>query len=55
MRLYRQTVRDDWDGVFDRVAADVAKASAALQPESATLLPGSTGTGYELHKFAIRQ
>ena len=25
MKLYRQTTRDDWDGVFDQVATDVAK------------------------------
>jgi tetratricopeptide (TPR) repeat protein len=24
MKLYRQTIRDDWDSVFDQVAADVA-------------------------------
>ena len=23
MKLYRQTIRDDWDSVFDQVAADV--------------------------------
>jgi tetratricopeptide (TPR) repeat protein len=45
MKLYRQTVRDDWGGVFDRVAGDSARLSAAPKPESATLLqiPGSIG------------
>jgi ADP-heptose:LPS heptosyltransferase len=34
MKLYRQTVRDDWNGVFERVADDVAKLAAATQPGS---------------------
>jgi hypothetical protein len=33
-KLYRQSVRNDWDGVFERVAGDVAKLAAAVQPGS---------------------
>ena len=29
MTLYRQTIRNDWDGVFERVAADLAKFKSA--------------------------
>jgi hypothetical protein len=36
MRLYRQTIRDDWDSVFGQVAADVANLKAGKAPESAT-------------------
>jgi tetratricopeptide (TPR) repeat protein len=32
MKLYRQSVRGDWDGVFDRIAEDVAKLAATAQP-----------------------
>jgi ADP-heptose:LPS heptosyltransferase len=32
MKLYRQSVRGDWDGVFERVAEDVAKLTAAAEP-----------------------
>jgi hypothetical protein len=34
MKLYRQDVGDDWDEVFERVAADVAKSAAAPRPGS---------------------
>jgi hypothetical protein len=33
-KLYRQSVRDDWDGVFERLAADVAKLTATAEPGS---------------------
>jgi hypothetical protein len=36
MKLYRQTIRDDWDSVFDQVAADVANLKADTEPASAT-------------------
>jgi ADP-heptose:LPS heptosyltransferase len=36
MRLYRQTIRDDWNSVFDQVAADVANLKADTEPEGAT-------------------
>ena len=46
MKLYRQTIRDDWDSVFDQLAADVANLKADTEAESATALlqiPGSMG------------
>ncbi len=46
MKLYRQTIRDDWDSVFDQLAADVANLKADTEPESAMALlqiPGSMG------------
>ena len=46
LKLYRQTIRDDWDSVFDQLAADVANLKADTEPESATALlqiPGSIG------------
>ncbi len=36
MKLYRQTIRDDWDSVFGQVAAAVANLKAGTAPESAT-------------------
>ena len=30
MKLYRQTIRDDWDSVFDQVATDVANLKADI-------------------------
>ena len=32
MKLYRQSVRGDWDGAFERITEDVAKLTAAVQP-----------------------
>ena len=52
MKLYRQTIRDDWDSVFDQLAADVANLKAdtvkgrQTEPESAIAqlqIPGSMG------------
>jgi hypothetical protein len=36
MKLYRQTIRDDWNSVFDQVAADLANLKADTEPEGAT-------------------
>ena len=40
-----EALRDDWEGVFCRVAEDVANLNAAAEPNSATPLniPGSIG------------
>ena len=53
MRLYRQTSRDDWGGVFGRIAADVAKIKEATVERATTSLqiPGSIGELFD--KIAI--
>jgi len=46
MRLYRQSIRDDWDGVFERIATDAAALAGARQAERGTevlQIPGSIG------------
>ncbi len=48
MKLYRQTIRDDWDSVFDQLAADVANLKADTEPGSATALPQIPGSMGEL-------
>lgn len=43
-KLYRQNVRDDWEGVFNRIATDLTKLnSAPAHTESSLQLPGSIG------------
>lgn len=46
MKLYRQTIRDDWATVFEQIAADVARLMEGRETESATPplhIPGSVG------------
>ena len=45
MRLYRQTIRDDWESVFHQIAADVARLKPARtsSPTALVQIPGSIG------------
>ncbi len=54
MKIYRQKIWDDWDSLFDQLAADVAKLKAGTETGSATALlqiPGSMGELFD--KIAI--